>query len=479
MELNKLETTFFQGILNAKLDVPVHATLKYEGIAFKIIVVPDIAPEGYFRLKYFNAPPYKPEPQVGNDGTPYTSLTMREAFGSHPLLERAWQERATVELQLHPSQLPIQPKPNPMLKAKVLYADVGHKGELVLDDNQVMLRTSPLRKAEFSISDFCDFVTAGTQMASIAGVMETHGETLQSIGSELADGARLTLSPAPRRVILNTDDGWEITLTKDEKDMHGAMNHTGVVEKSGGDEFEIDDLNDVIEGLRYFFAFVMVKYCFPSVIVGYDAIGGITWGKAGKFQSERRQPVNWFQHAGDVPSGSVLERFFPRFWRKWKAHRDELIAVIDCYVSSEAMRQSGILQDSVAKSCAGLETLASLVRGQTVFGDAKDAIDKILRCYKIPYRQLDNSKNPVTHKLCADLSIADNNGSGLLVDARNYVIHPLDKNNTVVKLGHLQYVDGDMVRYAHLHNLSQFYLEYMLLRFCGHNVVSYRPLRED
>ena len=452
--------------------------MKYEGTAFEIIVVPEIAPESYFRLRYFNAPPYEPEPQVSDDGTSYTSFTIEEAFGSHPLLERAWQERAALELQLNPSQSPIQPKLNPSLKAKVLYADVGHRGVLVLDQNQVILSTVPLRRAEFSISDFCDFVTPATSLASIMSISETDRQTLQSIADKLEDGARLTLHPSPRRVVLNTGDGWTITLARDESNTTDTISHTGVVEKSNGGDFKVSELRDTLEGLRYFFAFTMAKYCFPSVIIGYDANGRVTWGEAGQFRPERQRPVNWFEHAGDAPSGGILERFFPKFWRKWATHRDELIAVIDCYVSSEAMRRCGVLRDSVAKSCAGLEIISGLVLEQAIRGKAQDAIDKVLRCYKIPHRYLDVSKNPVTYKLCSDLNIPNGSGASLLVNVRNYIVHPLDKN-TAVKPGHLLYVDGDIVQYAHLHNLSQFYLEYMLLRFCGLKVTRYRQLRED
>ena len=48
----------------------------------------------------------------------------------------------------------------------------------------------------------------------------------------------------------------------------------------------------------------------------------------------------------------------------------------------------------------------------------------------------------------------------------------------MVKPRHLQYVDGDMTHYVPLHDLSQFYLEYLVLRFCGHTMANYRQLLE-
>ncbi len=129
----------------------------------------------------------------------------------------------------------------------------------------------------------------------------------------------------------------------------------------------------------------------------------------------------------------------------------------------------------MAKSFAGVEVLVGLALAQTIRGNSGESIDKVLRCYKIPNRYLDGNENPYAQKLCADLKITDNKGAMLLADVRNYIIHPLDRN-PVIKPGHLKYVDGDLMQYVRLHDLSQFYLEHSLLRFCGYTGVSYRSL---
>ena len=187
MKLNDLETKFFDGILNAELDVPVPATLRCEGRDFDMIIVPEIAPEGYFRLKYFNAPAY--EPEVGGDGT--RSWVGEEMFGTHPVLKRAWQSRSHADLQLHPSPMPIEHGANPTLDVKVLFADYQHRGELVLYDNQVTLKGYSLNKVEFCILDFADFITVERQFASMAGISEEDNEILRRIASNLGDGAKL------------------------------------------------------------------------------------------------------------------------------------------------------------------------------------------------------------------------------------------------------------------------------------------------
>ena len=218
-------------------------------------------------------------------------------------MEQAWRERATVELQLNPSKLLAQPKSNLPLKAKVLYADVGHRGVLLLEDNQVMLIASSLKKAEFSISDISDFEPPAMALASILGISESDRQTLRGLADKLGDKASLIIRPSPRRVVLDTKDGWKITLTRDKGDTTDVVSHSGVVEKTDGGDFGVTELRDTLEGLRYFFAFATVKYCFPSVIIGYDANERATWGQAGQFRSDRQPGLNWFNHPGDVIVG--------------------------------------------------------------------------------------------------------------------------------------------------------------------------------
>ena len=159
MNLNALERKFFDKILNAELGVPVHATLEYQKEPFPVIIVPEIDPDGYFRLKYYNAPAYDPETQYGDDGKPFKEWFGNEVSGTHPRLERAWLNRDQVTVQLHPSLSlpPTRPQLNPKLYAKVLYAEQRHRGLLALDMNQAILQKVPLKKAEFCILDFHDF----------------------------------------------------------------------------------------------------------------------------------------------------------------------------------------------------------------------------------------------------------------------------------------------------------------------------------
>ena len=112
MELNTLEETFFQDIVNVELDVPITATLTYLTDNFPLVVVPEIAPQGYFRMRYSNAPSYEGKRAVGPDGSTWREFSGDQMFGGHPVLERLARDRQLVDLQVHPEPLPAQQHPN-------------------------------------------------------------------------------------------------------------------------------------------------------------------------------------------------------------------------------------------------------------------------------------------------------------------------------------------------------------------------------
>ncbi len=481
MKLNKLETTIFQQVLNAELDVPVHATLTYEEKVFEIIVVPTIDDEGYFKLNYFNAPEYRPEPTAQEGGTSHLTFSTDEAFGLHPMLEDAWRKRAPVTLKMKPSMSPVLflRRPIPSIEARVLFADLHHRGSLVLYNNQAILSNSPLKNAQFSISGFTDFQTPEKQWSSISGIDESDRVTLQRVDEELREeGASLSIRPAQHHIVLDTGDGWQITLSREGTLDEEAITHSGIIERVDGTEFSVDELDQVMEGLRYFLAFTKATYCFPSVVIGYDCNGKIAFGEVGKFETARQNPTNWFHHSAEGRWGSTLEDFFPRFWRKWKAHTDELTEVIDCYVTSLAMSRAGILRDSVVKSCAGLEIIAGLLRKVAIRNQPFEGIGDELERYGILNRRLSETGNPVTFRLASELGIEDKSGVKLLFEVRNYIAHPLKKNTTAIKRNFRRLVDSDMFQYADLHDLSQFYLEHLVLAFCGQKLRTYRGLLE-
>ena len=478
MNLNDLETKFFDRVLNAELSVPVHTTLEYGDDKFDIIVVPEIATEGYFVLKYYNAPSYDPETHFDESGIGTKSFSVSEVFGTHPSLERAWLARDDVTLQLHTSPLPIQPQRGPELHAKVHYAGDRHRGTLRLKGNQVAVQAAPLKRAEFSLVDFPKFVTPEKQRRSIAGIGTPEREMLQSVASRLEGNATVKISPSPHQIDLVSGDGWSVTLTQDERQTRGLVSHTGVVTRSDGSQYETSELGDILRGLKYFFAFTAGVYHHPTVVVGYNSHDQPIWGEVGRFETGQRHPVNWFKNDNDAPAGAYLEDLFPKFWQRWKDKTREMVAAVECYVHSNAMKKAGIANDAVAKSYAGLEILASLMLERTIKNNSHKEITRVLRD-QVPHLHLKQPETPVLNKLCRDLKVKDDQGPFLLNTVRNYVAHPLDRRTDAeVKAEHPNYLDADPMSYVHLHDLSQFYFEYTFLRYCGYVNDWYRDLLE-
>ena len=227
------------------------------------------------------------------------------------------------------------------------------------------------------------------------------------------------------------------------------------------------------KGLHYFFAFTTGIYCLPTVVIGYDTNNKRVWGQIGKFEGRQWHPRNWFNNSAIPKVGRILEELFPEFWRKWTDKQAEIIAVIESYVDSNAMRKAGVPNRAMATSYAGLEVLAGLVLNKTISGNSDKEISKVLSkpCYKIPNTNIEESINPVTTRVRKELGVCEEQGPYLLNTVRNYVVHPLDrKRRAQIKEMPAKHLDADKTQYVYLHDLSQFYLEYMLLKYCNYDV---------
>ena len=132
-------------------------------------------------------------------------------------------------------------------------------GALGLDKNRVIVQNVPLKRSEFCVVGFTDFKL-------------------------------LTRRP----IDLASDDGWNISLSRNEEPTRNLVSHTGLIERSGDSEYDTDELDDLLRGLKYFLAFAAGAYCLPTVVIGYDAQSLPIWGQVGQFEADRRHTVNWF-----------------------------------------------------------------------------------------------------------------------------------------------------------------------------------------
>ena len=478
MELNKIEQRFWADVLQTELDAPVRAKLRVNDDEFAVMVIPRIDQNGYFKLSYFGTPAHMPE---SNEGI--LTWGNGQIFGVHPVLENAWNNQDVVELELSERPLPVAPFPNvvgPKINTKVLVVEFGHKGELAVHKNQILTEDSIQRRAVFSLVDFPDFKKPG----HILGEILQEGEegydafksALKSIQDQFHAPVEININ-RPLQIELHAGTEWEIILTKDAESTRNQVSHSGLITKVNGEEFNVDEVNDLLVGLNQFFAFVSCAYRHPTTIIGEDSSGRAVWGQIGKFELMPRS-VNWFNNDSSVAATVYLESLFPKFWAKWREHPEELTAIIESHVNSKAMQQAGLPKEAVAASYAGLDLLANLILKNPAPDDSVANVCKALDCYNIPHRRLKKSEMPTTTQLANKLGVGKS-GPHVIYSVRNYAVHPLERDTGAIKQEHLEHLDDNYSSYFYLHDLCQFYLEYLLLiGLCDHQPQHFRILTE-
>ena len=302
-----------------------------------IIVVPGISDQGHFTMKYFNASPYEPNPDDGGGAT----LSMREFFGVHPSLDQAWRDRDSVTVQLKTA--PHLPRPlynaeQPQLNARIYQAGTHNRGELLLDEGGVVVEKSLLKRVEFCIVDLPD-MNMPVQLE------------------------RNPMKIITKRDIVFENDEWRIVLTADKELTRDLISWTGLIEKSDGSEYEVRELDDVQQGLQYFFAFVAGVYRFPTVVIGYNTDDQPVWGNIGRFDV-KSLGGNWFRSSNTRHKSQFLGVLFSQFWCHWVERKSEIISIVERYVHSNIVGRIGAWDTALFTSYTGLEMLARLVLGE-------------------------------------------------------------------------------------------------------------------
>ena len=474
MELNKIEQRFFAEVLQTDLDVPVLANLKVNNEAFPVTVIPQMNQSSHFEMRYFGTPAHIPESKDGtrtwNDGP---------IFGVHPALEDAWNNQEGVELELADrpqSVFPFQTISGPKVHAKVLKVKPGHKGRLAIHKNQVKREESALKKVVFSLVDFSDFERL-ENFPEIMMKQENVQESINTIRNEFPDATEIKIV-RPANITLHAGQEWVICITEDAEQTRNHVSHSGHISRPAGEEFEIGEMEDLLAGLSSFFAFVSCAYRHPTAIIGEDSQGKAVWGQIGRFDLMARS-TNWFDNGSCVSATVYLESLFPKFWEQWKKYPKEMYSVIESHINSKVMRQAGLPKEAVAASYTGLDVLANLVLTNPHRKDSVANVYNALKQYGIPNLCLKKSETPITTQLAIELGTKKKTGPHVIYSVRNYVVHPLDPNTAVVKQQHLEHLDESYSPYFYLHDLCQFYLEYLLLiGLCGWRPEDFRRLTE-
>lgn len=470
MQFNDIEQEFFREILKAELDVPVNAVLRFDDEEFPLTIIPQVSENGYFELQYFGAPAYKPEPEEGQ-----LSWYDSEIFGTHPQLKRLWVNGRTVNLKFEDRPAPVASRcglSGPEMKVKVMLADFHHRGNLSIKNNQIVVRESTLRKVQFSLVDFPKIRNSGKQswlgQLLREGEYESFQNRIKTVWELLPENKATVQVITQESTVLKTGTGWIVTLTKDDEDTRGSISYSGLITRDG-EEFSVQELRHLLEGLTCFLSFTACAYRHPTAVIGYNSENLAAWGQIGKFIL-KPSSTNWFSNSSMVSASVYLESLFPRFWSAWDKHQNEVSRIIDCYINSTAMQQAGFPREAVAASYAGLDMLAHLLISNPARENSTQVVEKALAKHKVPNPCLDSSRTPVTANLATALGLSQS-GVPLLNSVRNYVVHPLQKNSHAVKSQHAELLDSTYSEYFYVHDLSQYFLEYLFL----HGLCNYTP----
>lgn len=479
MNLNRTEQRFFSDVLHTELSAPTKAKLMIGDDEFPIVVIPQISQNGDFVFRCFDIPAYKPENQDGA-----LSFENGQMFGIHPILEKAWDNQDVVNLKLADKPQPVAPFQTitgPNIQAIVLSVDFGHKGTLSIHKNQIQKNCSTLSQVVFSLVDFSDYKKTVNIFEEFSDKGTTRRRAimsnLKSIRDQFNDPVEIKIIN-PARISLHTGEEWEITLTEDENQTRNHTSHSGLIAKTNGKEFEINEVNDLLPGLTQFFAFTSCAYRHPTTVIGEDSKGKTVWGQIGRFDL-MPQSTNWFNNDNSVPATVYLESLFPKFWSQWREHPEELTIIIESLVNSKAMQQAGLPKEALATCYTGLDLLSTLVLKQPDPNDSCANVSRALDCHDILNLHLEPPQTPITAQLAHTLGL-DKRGPCLISSVRNYVMHPLERGSDSIKQEHREHLDDNYSFYFYLHDLCQFYLEYLLLiGLCGYQPQHFRTLTES
>ena len=440
-EFHKLEQKFLRRF-GFELDEPVHATLNVRGQSLKAIVIPIIDKRGNFILSYYEA--------EDDYSQPSDQPRVREISAlSRSVLDfaRAADDEVSVELCAQNSWgFPVQECSK--VNARVIHSEPSHKGRLRLHNGQIAVgaeENSSVVRAEFSLVN------------------------LPAIGF-----------PYDGRVEL-VATGWRVLLSLDPEMTRGQSSYTGIVEKCDKSPFEMEELDDLLELLTWFLSYVAAGECFPTSVVGYDSDSREVFVRLLRLKLRKPYRPNWFDNNSWVKNGVILEYLFPRFCSMWKIHKEEIAEIIRAYLEAREVERHISGRLAVRVSYTGLEVLAKLI-GKSTFLKEKVRVDDVLKFYEIPHMILCKTAGPRLHSLCTKLSIKDSSGPELLRKVRNASTHILEFGKSTKDPGGT-IMDKDDYNYSVLVDLSQFYLEYLLLGWLTckrwiHDEKRYRSLIE-
>ena len=245
---------------------------------------------------------------------------------------------------------------------------------------------------------------------------------------------------------------WRVSITQDPgfSENHKllaetggyAVTHTGLIERSGGQTFAVNEAESVLRVLRAFLSFARGSGCGLTLVEATDEVGGKTimeWGTQ-HVEAWKNSEDTWFP----VSDGrDILSQLFPGFWKlcgdpEWK---DTLFTAIDWYLNgNEGPFHAGIILVQAA-----LESLCYRIAGPKREGGTGKYLSESIRqfglCARIP------SSCTHLHNAFGGLD-----GPAAIAEIRNDLVH-----------GKKTHGKGAAVQMDAL-RLGQWYIEMILLK---------------
>ena len=207
-------------------------------------------------------------------------------------------------------------------------------------------------------------------------------------------------------------------LEKVLRDTHGyAETHGGIVERSDGNTFTVDEANELLEALNHFLSFLCGAHCGVNNAIGICTEGTEVWKRWGAFHVSRwRRATTWY----DVTVAHSLSDMFREFLQVYRNHKNGLGRIVRLYAESNATSN---LDVSIILAQTALETFAYVWFGEKR-GPEGVWIDNALKKFLIPTH--------VPGRLPALKQLAQKNhwahGPHAIVELRNPMVHA--KQNT-------------------------------------------------
>ena len=293
-------------------------------------------------------------------------------------------------------------------------------------------KKSPIKSVRFGILNFQKFY--GSQDRWI----ETGPHSIRA--------PRVKLEASDWSVEISGVMGLEDVLKELNRDRGYGFTYDGVITRTDGTTFSVEEVDPLLEELRMFLSFVNGNYCSLALVEGEDEHGEQTWVRWGSHYVESWKPTRtWFLR---YTGGDTMAELFPKFISLFESEdlpRKSLAQVIDWYLqSNETAVHVGIILTEAALERLSYHVLERPRRTN------KESIGKYIE-NALKKLELDSTVPQVCNKLRKLKNVFS--GPHAITTVRNDLVHP---RQTLA--------DVSFYVHAEAWNLGQWYVEMILLK---------------